>query len=268
MSGVGVGVPHHDLGVDLQRGHHRDQRQVLPGRGLGVGGGVAEVDRVVGVHLDPGGGEADGGTAGADLEVDAQLLAVDRERAGHDLVLDVDRVAITDQLVEGAVLGLGPPVGLDHEGAGADRRPGRPAAMASPSSLHRLFGVLLVLFHGLIGLLVHGSSMSSSDDSSAALGRLLGAGRRSPRNRRHFHRRRPRGASASSQGPQSGPTVSCSLSLPGLTGSASDADLVQLFGGSPPLEGQVPSRSRIMPPPDGAVLDPAEEEEHGDAEGR
>ena len=62
---------------------------------------------------------ADGRAAGADLDVDAGRLALRHQRAGHDLVLDVDLVVVAEQAVDRAVLALGEPVGLDHDRLGA-----------------------------------------------------------------------------------------------------------------------------------------------------
>ena len=117
--GVGLRVPHDHLRVDLQRGHHRDQRGLIPVFDLLIGGRVSEVDGVVGDHPLGRGREADGRAAGSHFPIDAQVLAVQRHRPPHDLVLGVDDVVVAQQLVHGAVLRLGEPVGLDHQRVGA-----------------------------------------------------------------------------------------------------------------------------------------------------
>jgi len=56
----------------------------------------------------------------ADLHLDAGVLAVGHQRTGHGELRLVDGVAVADHLVEPAVLALGVPVGLDHDGLRTD----------------------------------------------------------------------------------------------------------------------------------------------------
>ena len=113
-SGYVVRVPHDHQRADLQRGDDRHQRRVLPGEDLPVGRSEGERDGVVGVHqrLDVA---APGCPAGADLDVDAGRLALRDQRSGDDLVVGVDLVVVAEEVVHGAVLRLGEPVGLDHD---------------------------------------------------------------------------------------------------------------------------------------------------------
>ena len=83
---VRLGVPVDDLRVDLERGDDRQHRRLVVAQDLALGVGVAEVDAVVGVLLDGHRLVADGRAAGADLDVDAGLLAAGHERAAHDLL--------------------------------------------------------------------------------------------------------------------------------------------------------------------------------------
>src|SRR6266511_3948276 len=58
--------------------------------------------------------------AGPHLDLDAGVLPLGHQRPGDPLLGGVELVAGSEELVGGAVLGLGPPVGLDHHGVGAD----------------------------------------------------------------------------------------------------------------------------------------------------
>ena len=112
--GVGGRVPHDHLRVDVEGSDHRLQRRVGPRQDLAVGGAERQRDVVVAVDhgLEVG---TDGRAARADLDVHPGGLTVRVERAGHHLVLGVDRVPGPDQVVGGAVLRLGEPVGLDDD---------------------------------------------------------------------------------------------------------------------------------------------------------
>ena len=106
--------------VDLERRDNREQRGVLVGQHLSLGVGVAEGDRVVGVDVRGHRRESDRRSTGAHLEGDAEVLTVKHHWAAHDLVRRIDGVALTDQVVQSAVLGLWEPVGLDDDGGRAD----------------------------------------------------------------------------------------------------------------------------------------------------
>ncbi len=119
--GVGVGVPHDDLGADVQGGEDGDRREVLREFDGLVGVHVAE--QYIGVleHRRDHRLAAEKGATGTDLEIDSGVLAAGKERTGHRPGVLVDRVSGADQLVAATVLGLGEPVGLDHHGGRATR---------------------------------------------------------------------------------------------------------------------------------------------------
>ena len=97
---IRLGVPEDHLRVDLHRSDDGEHGRLVVAQELALGVGVAEVDAVVGVLHDGDGLVADGGTAGSELDVDAGVLPASDERAAHDLLVGVDRVALADHLVQ------------------------------------------------------------------------------------------------------------------------------------------------------------------------
>ena len=109
-------IPHDHLRVLIQRGYNLDYRSVVPEERNRIRIRISQRDVHVGVHLSHGVLEPDRWATSPNLDINPGINPGCHQRTGRCLVVTIDHVVVTDHFVHSAMLRLGEPIGLDHNG--------------------------------------------------------------------------------------------------------------------------------------------------------